>query len=67
MYICLCNGVTERDIRSCAENGASSLHDLERCLGVGAGCGRCAPAAKEVLNEHRRECAAPLAAARAPA
>ncbi|MBI3374817.1 MAG: (2Fe-2S)-binding protein [Betaproteobacteria bacterium] len=67
MYICLCNGITERDIRACAETGACSLRDLEHCLGVATGCGRCAHAAKEVLNEHRRGCAPPLAAGGAPA
>lgn len=50
MYICLCNGVTEREIRDSARKGAS-LHDLERCLGVGAGCGRCRSAAEELLDE----------------
>ena len=53
MYICLCNGITEREIRARAADGASTLADLELCLGVGAGCGRCKPAANEVLNESR--------------
>ena len=53
VYICLCNGVTEQEIRACAEKGAHCLRDLERCLGVGIACGRCKPAAKQVLNESR--------------
>ena len=54
MYICLCNGVTEREIRSCcAEEGACTMRDLERCLGIGANCGKCRPAAKQILNEMR--------------
>jgi bacterioferritin-associated ferredoxin len=55
MYICLCNGVTERQIRECAAQGACSLKDLEHCLGVGAGCGRCGHVAKEVLRDSRLE------------
>jgi len=55
MYICLCNAVTERDIRACAEEGACSLRDLERCLGVGTACGRCKQSAKELLNETRSD------------
>ena len=56
MYICLCNGITERDIRSCcAEEGACSMRDLERCLGVGANCGKCKPMAKQILIETRAE------------
>lgn len=54
MYICLCNGITEQDIRSCcAEGGASTMRDLENCLGVGAGCGKCRSAAKQVLQDAR--------------
>ena len=54
MYICLCNGITERDIRSCCtEEGACSMRDLERCLGVGVNCGMCRPMAKQILNESR--------------
>ncbi len=54
MYICLCNAITERDIRSCcADEGACTMRDLERCLGVGASCGKCKHAAKQILNEVR--------------
>jgi bacterioferritin-associated ferredoxin len=52
MYICLCNGVTEHQIRACAAEGACTLRELQHCLGVGAGCGRCAQAAKQLLDEH---------------
>ncbi len=63
MYICICNAITERQIRACAEQGACSLRDLEQCLGVGAGCGRCAQSAKAVLNESRSEAQAILTGA----
>jgi len=53
MYICLCNGITERDIHCCVEEGACSMRDLETCLGVGTCCGKCKPAAREVLEETR--------------
>ena len=55
MYICLCNAVTERDIRTCIKEGACSLSDLQQCLGVGTCCGRCAPSARQVLHELRGE------------
>ena len=54
MYICICNGITEREIRARADSeGLRTLAELESCLGVGAGCGRCRHAASEVLNESR--------------
>jgi bacterioferritin-associated ferredoxin len=56
MYICLCNGVTESDIRKCcAEEGTCTMRDLERCLGIGVNCGKCKLAAKQILNESRSQ------------
>ena len=51
MYVCLCNGVTDSQIREAAEQGARSVRDLERCLGVASSCGRCQPCAEELLDE----------------
>jgi bacterioferritin-associated ferredoxin len=53
MYICICNAITERQIRACAEQGVCTLSELECQLGVGIGCGRCRQAANDVLNENR--------------
>ena len=63
MYICLCNGVTDYEICACAADHACSLRDLEHCLGVGVGCGRCRAAAKEVLDETHKSCEASVSAA----
>jgi len=51
MYICICNAITERDVRECARRGCCSVAELSVELGVGTGCGRCRPAASEILNE----------------
>ncbi len=56
MYICVCNGVNERDIRSAVNAGARTLSDLQRELGVASGCGQCANEAKCLLGESR-DCA----------
>ena len=53
MYICLCNAVTEREVREFARQGCESLDELRAELGVGSCCGRCRPAAQEILDEHR--------------
>jgi bacterioferritin-associated ferredoxin len=60
MYICICNAITERDVRECARRGCCSLDELSVELGVGSGCGKCRPVAKEILDETRLE---PLALA----
>jgi bacterioferritin-associated ferredoxin len=51
VYICICNGITDRDIRSCVQQGACCMADLQRELGVATQCGRCETHAKELLPE----------------
>lgn len=51
MYVCLCSGVTDGQIRQAVEDGASSMRLLRQELGVAACCGRCAQHAKDVLEE----------------
>ena len=51
MYVCLCNGVTERDIRQTAEAGCRTMAELTMRTGCGAGCGSCVPMAMELLSE----------------
>ena len=51
MYVCICNAITDKQIRRAAKNGASSLNELTGELGVAAGCGSCAQVAEEILHE----------------
>ena len=51
MYVCVCNGVTERDIQQAVCEGACSMRDLRQQLGVASQCGRCATCAKAVLDQ----------------
>jgi bacterioferritin-associated ferredoxin len=51
MYVCLCNGITDRQIAQAAQCGARSPEDLAQRLGVGLGCGRCVSCAEAVLRE----------------
>lgn len=50
MYVCICSAVTDRQIREAAQAGARTLKDLGRDLGVGRGCGLCAPCARSCLE-----------------
>ena len=51
MYVCVCQAVTERQIREAAEGGARTLKDLRRDLGVARDCGHCASYARQCLHE----------------
>ncbi len=58
MYVCLCKGVTDRDIRTAIENGASTFRNLRNELGVSSQCGKCACITKELLTQYQEELAA---------
>lgn len=51
MYICICHGITERQIREAVEGGADSLSALSAELGVATCCGTCSVAAQQVIKE----------------
>ncbi len=51
MYVCICAGVTEDQIRIAAEDGVCSMRELSRVTGVATGCGQCSMLAKAILDE----------------
>jgi bacterioferritin-associated ferredoxin len=53
MYVCICNGVTDRDIRQAAEAGCRSLAELTMRTGCGATCGTCLETAAQLLEDTR--------------
>jgi bacterioferritin-associated ferredoxin len=59
MYICICNAITEREVKACVARGASSIDELTFELGVGSGCGRCRECATQLLQELQDENAVP--------
>ncbi|HWS78307.1 MAG TPA: (2Fe-2S)-binding protein [Thermomonas sp.] len=60
MYICICNGVTDHQIREAAEAGCGSLTELTMRTGVGANCGSCLGSAEALLEEVRTRRELPL-------
>jgi bacterioferritin-associated ferredoxin len=51
MYVCVCNAITDREIRAAAELGARTLDDLSATLGVATCCRRCSDCARKVLAD----------------
>ena len=54
MYVCLCNGVTEQDIRRAMDGGCASMSELTMRTGCGANCGCCVDVACAMLDESAR-------------
>ncbi|MDO5505146.1 MAG: (2Fe-2S)-binding protein [Pseudoxanthomonas suwonensis] len=51
MYVCVCNGVTDREIRDVAEAGCGSVAELTMRTGAGAGCGSCLDMAEALMQQ----------------
>jgi bacterioferritin-associated ferredoxin len=52
MYVCLCNGFTDRQVRSLAATAQGSVACVYRALGVRPQCGKCVPFVKGIVREH---------------
>lgn len=52
MYVCVCNAVTERQIRlAVRDDGVVTFRQLQAELRVAVCCGRCEPCARRVLAD----------------
>ena len=54
MYVCLCNGITDTQIRTAIQEGANSFKDVRSVLGVASQCGKCGILTREILRETLR-------------
>ena len=60
MYVCICNGVTDRQIREAADAGCDSVSEMTMRTGAGASCGACLGLVAEMIDEARGRRALPL-------
>jgi bacterioferritin-associated ferredoxin len=67
MYVCLCQGVTDGQIRDAIYQGCCSYRDIRETLGVASQCGKCACVAKQVVRETLSDLQASQAGAFQPA
>ncbi|KAF0814316.1 Bacterioferritin-associated ferredoxin [Andreprevotia sp. IGB-42] len=51
MYVCVCNGVTDRDIRKAVNGGVRTFKQLQQATEVASCCGKCASCARDVMDE----------------
>lgn len=52
MIVCVCNNISDREIRQAVDLGITSMDELRRDLGVATCCGQCATYANDVLQAH---------------
>lgn len=51
MYVCNCNGISEREVRIAVQNGASHWSDVHAHHGCEPCCGRCEGEITDVISE----------------
>lgn len=51
MYVCLCQGVTDGQLRQAIHEGCCSYRDVRKSTGVASQCGKCACVAKQVVRD----------------
>jgi bacterioferritin-associated ferredoxin len=51
MYICLCNAITDRDVRAHGAGGNCSVAMVYRALGCQPQCGKCVPYIRQLLRQ----------------
>lgn len=55
MYICICNKVTDKDIKILVDNGVSNIEEIKKITNAGNQCGKCVHTLKEVIIEMKEE------------
>jgi bacterioferritin-associated ferredoxin len=51
MYVCLCKGITDTQIRAAIQDGASTLRELRNTLGVASQCGKCGILTRDIVRD----------------
>ena len=54
MYVCICNALTDKQIVSAIEQGARTVADAYKMLGVEVNCGQCICMAQDLIADVSR-------------
>ena len=52
MYVCVCNAVTDKDVKQAIDDGANCMGHLQERLNIGRCCGSCSDTAGQILDKH---------------
>jgi bacterioferritin-associated ferredoxin len=50
MYVCLCKGVTDHQIKAALQQGATTFREVRATLDVATQCGKCASLTRDIIN-----------------
>ena len=52
MYVCICNSLTDRQVRSAVGAGARNTREVYRHFGCSCVCGKCMPMIRTLISSH---------------
>lgn len=55
MYVCNCNGITERQVKTALRSGVERWHDVHAHYGCVPACGKCKCEIKDAMDAHCSE------------
>jgi bacterioferritin-associated ferredoxin len=53
MYVCLCEAISDRDIKQLMSDGATTVAEIMQCTGAGSRCGSCIGEITRMVEERR--------------
>ena len=51
MIVCLCEAVSDREVRGCIARGCRSIGEVKRSCGAGGGCGACHDMVRDMIKD----------------
>ena len=54
MYICVCNAISDKDVKTAIKNGAKSIKELNQQLNVGSNCGTCVSSIQLLIDDSKQ-------------
>ena len=60
MFVCLCNGYRDSELRELAREGHTDAANAYEALGDEPNCGQCIEIAQEIIDDERRAVASEL-------
>ena len=52
MYVCVCNAVTDREVKSAIEGGADTVAKVTTACAAGGDCGSCKGMIQDMIDDH---------------
>lgn len=51
--VCICNMVSEKEIKAALKDGAATTEDIQRVTSAGTNCGKCLMTIDQIISEYK--------------